>query len=60
MPKIDAVSNRNCATTVQFPAATSCSSEMASETNANTTAAIKLRSATEYSSLRLFGISIKS
>ena len=52
MPKIDAVRSRNWAITLQFPAATSCASEIASEANAKQTAAMKLPTATIYSMRR--------
>ena len=49
MPKIDAVSSKNCATSVQFPAATSCSSDMMSDVTARPTATINDATATAYS-----------
>lgn len=49
-----AVRSRNCATIVQFPAATSCSSAIMSETKANTHAVKKDNNATVYSNLRVF------
>lgn len=54
MPKMDAVSRRNCAITVQLPAATSCASLIASDTNAKTIAATKEPTATVYSIARDF------
>lgn len=49
---MDAVSSRNCAMTVQFPAATSWSSLMYNEMKAKTTAAINEDTAIEYSAVR--------
>lgn len=46
---MDAVSRRNCAMTVQFPAATSWASLIARETNAKITAARNEPTATMYS-----------
>lgn len=56
MPKMDAVSSRNCAMMVQFPAAISCSSLIASETKAKITATMKEVTAVRYSILRCFDI----
>lgn len=56
MPKIDAVSNRNCAMMVQFPAAISCASLIASETKAKITATMKEVTAVRYSILRCLDI----
>lgn len=56
MPKMDAVSNRNCAMMVQFPAAISCASLIASETKAKITATMKEVTAVRYSILRCFDI----
>lgn len=58
MPKMEAVSNKNCATTEQLPAATSWASEIASEVNAKQTAATKLPTATVYSMVRVRGITL--
>lgn len=52
MPKMEAVSKRNCAITVQLPAATSCASEITNETKAKATAAMNDASATTYSNFR--------
>lgn len=49
---MDAVRSRNCAMTVQFPAATSWSSLMYNEMKAKTTAAINEDTAIEYSAVR--------
>lgn len=49
MPKIDAVSKRNWAITVQLPAATSCASLMHRDVNAKMTAATNDAEATVYS-----------
>ena len=56
MPKMDAVSSRNCAMMVQFPAAISCASLIASETKAKITATMKEVTAVRYSILRCFDI----
>lgn len=56
MPKMDAVSSRNCAMMVQFPAAISCASLIASETKAKMTATMKEVTAVRYSILRCFDI----
>ena len=49
---MDAVSSRNCAMTVQFPAATSWSSLIYNDINAKTTAAINEDTAMVYSAVR--------
>lgn len=56
---MDAVSIRNWATSVQLPAATSCSSLSNRETNDNTTAVTNEATATVYSIVLLLFISIK-
>ena len=56
MPNMDAVSRRNCAMMVQFPAAISCASLIASETKAKITATMKEVTAVRYSILRCFDI----
>lgn len=58
MPKMDAVSSRNCAIMVQFPAATSWASLMVSETNAKITATTKEVTAIRYSMRRCLAIFI--
>lgn len=60
MPKMDAVSSRNCAMMVQFPAAISCASLIANETKAKITATMKEVTAVRYSILRCFDIMIKN
>ena len=56
MPKMEAVSSRNCAMMVQFPAATSWASLMERETNAKITATIKEVTAIRYSMRRRVGM----
>lgn len=56
MPKMDAVSSRNCAMMVQFPAAISCASLIVSETKAKMTATMKEVTAVRYSILRCLDI----
>lgn len=53
---MDAVSSRNCAMMVQFPAAISCASLIANETKAKITATMKEVTAVRYSILRCFDI----
>lgn len=60
MPKMDAVSSRNCAMMVQFPAAISCASLIASETKAKITATMKEVTAVRYSILRCLDIMLKN
>lgn len=58
MPKIDAVSKRNCAMTVQLPAAISWPSSMISAVKANITAAMKDATAILFSTVLLPCVSI--